>query len=192
MKIDKRNGIYRLQVVTVKMSSRDFELLADLIYEGGTLVAQQEYEWVTPQFDEDAGVFTDYGENSAARTWANVYFTQLLQSALLQSDFPDRTDENENPEGEVMFLAIAVSSVIHFLSRMDDATQRKIWMQQGGSNYDSDGHYGLQTRDAYVQEWVERRMLNSKRRKAIIEALNGDFPRPVIETVTANLKKQEA
>jgi len=171
MELKRRNRIQHLQLSTVKMQCRDYERLNELIQYGGAEVAQKEYELAGSSYDEDAGVFTDYGMNEAARTWANIHFTQLLGMAILQGDFPDRTDDEPNPEGEVMFLHMGIPAVVHFLMAMDDETQRNIWKQQGAAFWESDGHYGGGNRQEFVEKWANDRMLDRKKKREIVSLL---------------------
>ena len=74
--------LWNLKIKKITLSARDIDKINNLVYYGAHFVAQREYEFIGSTYDEDAGVFTDYGMNNTARTWATSALVQMLTVCL--------------------------------------------------------------------------------------------------------------
>lgn len=163
----------------VKLPANDWSALNELVYYGAIPTAQREYEFIPPTYDEDAGISTDYGQNQYARTFANIYMTQLLSQVIQDVDFrslQDLTAEeyeaNSNPEIEGLLLNMAIPALNHLLiTCMDKEHQKSIWMRKIRDSWESDGHYGTQSRQEYIDSELTRLMLDNKRIRRINDVL---------------------
>lgn len=95
----------------------------------------------------------------------------LLQNAILDIEW--QLSENDlNPECEGMVLGIAIPAICHLLvACMDKGHQHKIWELKLRDDWESDGHYGHQTRDEFLTEQHERLFVSRKRLKQIADTL---------------------
>jgi len=183
-------------MVSVTLSSSDWQAISGLIQYGTHMTVQREYEFVRPEYDEDAGIFTDYGLNETARTWANVYMTSLLQRVILDIDY--RTAQQDLPpettefDVEGMLLDMAIPALVHLLvCCLDQEHQKNIWLSKIRGDYESDGHYGRQSRQEYIDSELQRHMVDRKRIKYIIDAISEPYSAVKKESKTLKTRLAE-
>jgi hypothetical protein len=170
--INPRNILEKVQISKIIMPAEDWNSLHDLLFYGARIVAQQQYEFIKPSYDEDAGVFTDHGQNEYSRTFANVYMTTLLGTAILDIERPEFTEENPNPPTTGYILSAAIPALSHFLVAIGiTETQKRIWMAKISGDYESDGHYGRETKEEYYQTELTRHMWDRKRIRRVQDLL---------------------
>lgn len=168
-KYSAHNICEKIAVTEIKLPIFDFIALNDLVYYGARMLAQREYEFVKPTYDEDAGVFTAHGQNEYSRTFANVYLTSLLQDAVLDSEVATHEDFQTNRDVCVWVVSHSLPALTHLMVAMNDTDfQESIWMAKINSDYSSDGHYEKITRDEFVERELKNHMLDRKRIKGIL------------------------
>jgi hypothetical protein len=155
------------------MDRDDARKLVDAIYYGTRPAAQHMYEFIRPAYDEDAGVFTDYGQNDPSRTWANVHFQSLCANAVINVDW-GKTDDGPV---YVTLLEMSIGAVVQLLWALwsNDDLQKRVWKSAGFENWESDGHYGQQTREQFMAEEIQRYWIDRKCGIRISELLQATY-----------------
>lgn len=163
----------KISITEIKMPVFDFIALNDLICYGAVMLAQKEFTFAKPTYDEDAGVFTDHGINEYSRTFANVYLTSLLQSAVLDSEEATHDDFQTNREICVWVRSESIPALSHLMVSINDTDfQKSIWMSKITSDYESDGHYEKISRDEFIDREIKKHILDRKRIRGILNRLD--------------------
>ena len=152
----------------IVLNAKEAEAVTAVI-ENGISIADAIYPFVQPSYDEDAGVFTDHGKNDADRTWAGIHFRNLLQNAVI-----DQSWGSDNGSVQFRFLDISIPALVQGLHRFysDKNLQRGCLQRAAVNLWESDGHYGSQTRDEFVEETIGRMAIDRKLGKTLCEKLN--------------------
>ncbi len=167
----------RISLRKIQLTYAEYRKISGLIHAGGRETAQHIYKFVTPQYDEDAGVVTDYGMNDASRTWANIHLMGLLESAIQDCEFVNAEDAEAldvaNVPVWVYFIENSIGAVCQLLWTVvtDEALQKRIWGNAGDSYYESDGHYSGKSRAEVIEEYVAEKRIDVKTAKYLIGRL---------------------
>lgn len=159
-----------MRVKKFKMPASDAAVIHDAIYYGGREVAQHLYPTHSRVYDEDAGVYTDYGLNNASVTWAQVHFLSLLGMAVV-----DSRCEHDSDTCEIVLLDDAVGAVVQLIHTLysDRDLQARIWKMRAESLWESDGHYGRQSKTEFTNDMIARWSFDRKIARKICEQLQG-------------------
>ncbi len=154
-----------------KMSNQDAQKITDAIYYGARAVGQTLYKFVRSIYDEDAGVFTDYGQNDPNRTWSQIHFVNLCANAILNVKWgKEATDP-----AEIDILDISIPALVQLIFTLwsNPDLQKTIWESRAEDLWESDGHYGRQTRQEFTKSIVVHWGFDRKDGRRICELLQG-------------------
>lgn len=176
--VDKvaENLLNRCHIDGIELPEREYNIIADMIYYGTNIIADKIYPFHHSVYDEDAGVFTDYGQNNPDRTWAQLHFKQLLTHAVITVKWINDDDErgyDPNRKTMVYLLDMSIAAIVQALHKMtsDEKLQKRVWMNKITGDYESDGHYGSQSKNEYVESELKRMWVDRKTVRALIEKL---------------------
>lgn len=160
----------KLSISRFQITSQQYSLIHDLIYYGSRPTAQHCYEFNAPVYDEDAGVYTDHGQNAANRTWANSHLMALLKHAVL--DVIPIDEIHQTVELHVLSHTIgALVQLLHTVATNDDL-QAKIWMAYATDLWESDGHYDQGwSRTGWIETQVAHRWIAYRDAKSLTDQL---------------------
>ena len=158
---EKGRNKMELNIARFKMSNEDCQKILDAVFYGTRKVAEELYRFNRPVYDENAGVFTDYGENDPNRTWAQIHFTSLCGSAIVGVKW----GEKQTDPCEIDILEISIPAIVQLLFSIwsNEELQKRILKSRGTDLYESDGHYGKQTEQEFVDGlmkiwWIDRKI----------------------------------
>lgn len=154
-------------VVRVTLTENQYYKLTDVIYYGARDAAQKIYTFHRPVYDEDAGVYTDYGQNEQSVTWANLHFLSLLGNAIVC------VHKLKTPGEPVIIdlLDMAIPAISQLLIAVwsDTELQTQIWKRRAGDDWESDGHYGSQSKQEFTADMNEHWWIDRKTGREIID-----------------------
>jgi hypothetical protein len=141
------------EITRVKMTTDDTQKLLSAIDHGTRPAAQKMYEFNQPVYDEDAGVFTDYGQNDPARTFAQVHFVELCNNAILNVEWDNCTEDGPT-HAYITILNMAIPAVHQLLWCLysDLAFQDTMLETRIRGEWESDGHYGSKSREEFEKD----------------------------------------
>jgi hypothetical protein len=137
------------------------------VIEHGNTIADVIYPFIQPIYDEDAGVFTDYGCNDTNCTWAGIHFRNLLSNVVFATI---RSGDNV----EFKLFDIGIPALVQGLHRFysDKDLQYACSQRTAVDLWESDGHYGSQTRVEFIKEHLDRVAIDRKLGRNLCEKLN--------------------
>jgi len=171
------NILNRCRCFEIELPEREYQTIADMIYYGTNIIADEIYPFYRSVYDEDAGVFTDYGQNEADRTWAQCNLHQLLTHAIIAAKWIDESDDERgydpNRKTLVYILDMSIGAIAQALHKMtcDDKLQKRVWMNKITGDYESDGHYGPQSKQEYIDAELKRLWVDRKTGRKLIEKI---------------------
>lgn len=171
------NLLNRCRCTRIELTENEYQTIADMIYYGTRIIADEIYPFHHSVYDEDAGVFTDYGQNNPDRTWAQVNLQELLTHAIITVKWLDEPDENGeyNPNRKTItyLLDMSIGAIVQAIHKMtcDDKLQKRVWMNKITGDYESDGHYGSASKQEYVESELKRLWVDRKTGHALIEKI---------------------
>lgn len=163
----------KFTVIKIKMAQDEAQKIIDAIYYGTRAAAQHMYKFYRSTYDEDAGVYTDYSQNDPARTWANVNFQELCANAILDVQW----SEQENDPVYVTFLNMSIGAVVQLLwcISSNEDLQRSIWKSRAQGDWESDGHYGNQSKQDFIKERIHQCWMDRKQGLKIATLLQDEY-----------------
>lgn len=172
------NLLNRCRCVAIELTEHEYQTIADMIYYGTRIIADEIYPFHHSVYDEDAGVFTDYGQNQPDRTWAQTNLMSLLTHAIITVEW-DKTDDergydpNPNRKTITYILDMSIGAIVQALHKMtcDEKIQKRVWLNKITGDYESDGHYGTQSQQEYIETELKRLWVDRKTGRALIEKI---------------------
>ena len=173
-----------MKIRRYKITNNDAQRIIDAIDYGTRRVADKIYPYTHSVYDEDAGVFTDYGENDPQRTWAQIHFVGLCGAAIVAVKW----GEQDTDLAEIDILEVAIPAVVQLVFALfsDPDTQREIWESRAQELWESDGHYGRETRDEFIEKTIALWGFDRRGGRAIVELLQNDY-HPDVTRLTGEL-----
>lgn len=171
------NLLQRCRCNAIDLTEREYQTIADIIYYGTRIIADEIYPFHRSVYDEDAGVFTDYGQNNPDRTWAQCNLVSLLTHAIITAEFDETTDDERgydpNRKTITYILDMSIGAIVQAIHKMtcDDKLQKRVWMNKITGDYESDGHYGSASKQEYVESELKRLWVDRKTGRALIEKI---------------------
>lgn len=162
-------------VTRFRMAQADVQKIVDAVYYGTHRAAEKMYEFHPSVYDEDAGVFTDYGQNNAARTWAQVHFQQLCAHSIINVEW----NQNDGDPAYITLLDISIGAVVQLLWCLwsDDKLQTEVWRSVCSDNWESDGHYGNRSREKFISDTIKPYWIDRKTGRRICDLLQNTCSR---------------
>jgi len=120
------------------------------------LLADELYPFALPCYDEDAGVYTDYGQNRSRNMWLNIVINDIgrqWHDFCLNSGL-EFDNEKQIVQYDPRQLPVGIHFVLSELADNDKFRQRII-TALASEYWESDGHYSGQTKSAYIAEQLQ-------------------------------------
>jgi len=157
----------------IKTDQETAQKLLDIIYHGARIAADEIYPFYRSVYDEDAGVFTDYGQNSPNRTFAQTNMLGMLEIASIAAQQWVFLSDPDIVEIELPQMAVGTICQLIWNLYCNDKLQRRVWINKITEDWESDGHYGTQKKEEYIETEMKRLWIDSKTGRKIIESIMG-------------------
>lgn len=166
------------EVTRYRMTRDDAHKIIDALRYGTRRAAEKLYEFTSPVYDEDAGVYTEYGQNDPNRTFAQVHFRNLCDNAIVGVEWNTADDDPTY----VTLLDIAVPAVSQLLWAIwsDTELQDSILNARISSEWASDGHYGSKSREEFSAELTAIWRLDRTQGRRLCDLLGTEYNRDVV------------
>ena len=163
----------KFTVIKIKMAQDEAQKIIDAIYYGTHAAAQHMYKFYSAVYDEDAGVHTDYNMNDPARTCANVNFQELCANAILNVQW----NEHGNEPVYITFLNMSIGAIVQLIwcISSNEDLQRGIWKSRARGDWESDGHYGNQSKEDFIKEIIQQCWIDRKQGRKIANLLQDEY-----------------
>ncbi len=149
------------EVTRFRMTTDDAQKLLSAVENATRPAAQKMYEFSQPVYDEDAGVYTDHGQNDPTRTFAQVHFVELCNNAILGVKWDNYTEDGPT-HAYITILNMAIPAIHQLLWYLysNPEFQNTILEPRISGAWESDGRYGTKSREEFAEEmkrmwWID-------------------------------------
>ena len=183
----------RQSIATIETTQQIADKIQDAVYYATIPVAQHLYPLFQSVYDEDAGVFTDYGMNQSSRTWAQIHFRTCVLNAVIFVDYHG-DDIGYNPDRPVTMYITDIGSAaltqLLWTLAITPKLQEKVYGEKLSGYWDSDGHYSGKSKKDFIDSKISKEMLDKKTTKRVVELIqDARFDTSFLDFVRHNIRR---